>query len=214
MSLIIKKKICLGFFLLSSFSLSLYGMKRSKSCFDINLDKFDSQQLQRVRHGFRHRRGLKSGLYDVLDLDCRGRVKNSVLVENPVEMPPKAVRILLNKDYKENKTLLVPGKLSESIPFWRQCLNIFSRISNSPIVKKYVEEEVLPQLIIFLQDRFLMENKNKRELREQLSLEAEEGKRLEEKLQKQRESLKNDLRYCKQLSLLHGCLLSSKAEES
>ena len=50
-----------------------------------------------------------------------------------------------------------------------------------------------------------MESKEKIQLREQLFLEIEKGKRLEKELQEQKEGLKNDSRYFKQLSLLHDC---------
>ena len=210
MLLIIKKKSCFFIFLLASFPLSLYGMKRSLSCPDMNSDGLDNQQLQQVKH----RSGLKNSLYKVLDLDYRGRPKNSVSVENPVEMPPKAVQILLGKkNYQEETIFLVPQKLPEPISLWRQCLNIFNMVWNNPMMEKYVGEEIFPKLIIFLQN-FLMENRGKSKLKKQLYLEIKKGKRLEEKLKKRNESLEGDSRYFKQLSALHGCLLSSGVEES
>ncbi len=193
---IIKKKICWVIFLLSSFSLSSYGMKRSFSCADM--------YLRQVEHKCGHYGGLKSGLYEVFDLDYRGRIKNSVSINNPVEIPPKAMQILFDKNYQKKTIFLVPKKLPEPIPLWRQCFNIFNMVWNNPMVEKYVEEKIFSTLTIFLQSHFLMESKDKIQLREQLFLEIEKGKVFEEELQEQEEGLKKDSRYFKQLSLFNG----------
>jgi len=217
MSLIIKKRIWLFILLLSSSFISLYGMRKENSF--ANIESYKREHKDKYDYS-------EGGSYTILRFNSSGRVVGDFQVDDSVILSSEEVENIFEKGvdgqrpmfkgykwedivktYDRKNKLIIPRELPEPIPLWQQCLNIFNMFSNNPMVRKYVQAEIIPKLIILLQD-FLMENREKSKLEKQLYLEVQKGERLKKKSQELKEKLKKGSKYFKQIFLLHSYLSS------
>lgn len=202
MKLLVRKKVCL-FFLLVTIIPTVHGMKRSQSCSDMKPLKQSQQQQLKSRNGNVKNGNLQDGQYIVVNFDSNAKPTSSEKIKNPLVMPPKAVRVCHDSEYKGSEPILVPKLLPQPVPFKQKLVNVFNEAFDSQLIVNYIKEKINSEIIFPVVISFLSNgNMEKTKLKKQLALEEEEIEMIKKNLAEQKKSYENDLRYLKKLSSL------------
>ena len=235
MALIIKKKVCLFIILLINLMSSLYGMKRSVSLPDMKSLQSNFGQNSKFPGGKVEVILLDKGGSPIIGFQIEDPQLKFLSVKNKQDLPlvkeqigclPEKTQKDLNRHFKQrirdrewakqptrlrksqrNKNqdddrylFIYPKELSSELFLLRTLKNIL----NNQIVIDFFRQGAPAELIKFL-PRYSLENKEVKRLKEELLFQKRRKEEAMRELENQRESLKKNPKYLKQIALLKGC---------